>query len=121
MFDLVRTVNTAIDHKAIGEADARVVGNAFAHFDRVLGVLSLRRAEDEQPPIPLAEIAAAVDARQAARRARNFAEADRLRDARTDRRARNGSASEPIRAPADRRPRGARAQASRANRPIIEA
>ena len=28
----------------------------FDRFDRVLGVLALRRAEDEQPPVPVAEI-----------------------------------------------------------------
>jgi cysteinyl-tRNA synthetase len=80
MFDLVRTVNTAVDRREIGTPDVQTVRHAFTHFDRVLGVLSLRRAEDEQPPIPLVEIAAAIEARQAARRARNFAEADRLRD-----------------------------------------
>ncbi|MCC7178677.1 MAG: class I tRNA ligase family protein, partial [Acidobacteria bacterium] len=80
MFDLVRTVNTAIDQKAIGEPDVATIRNAFAHFDKVLGVLSLRRDEDRRPPIPEEEIAAAIEARQAARRARNFAEADRIRD-----------------------------------------
>jgi cysteinyl-tRNA synthetase len=80
MFDLVRTVNTAIDQKQIGEPDVPTVRHAFSHFDKVLGVLSLRRIEDRQPPIPEDEIQAAIEARQAARRARNFAEADRIRD-----------------------------------------
>ena len=56
------------------------VRKAFDHFDDVLGVLSLRRGEDAQPPMPEAEIQAAIEARHAARRARNFAEADRIRD-----------------------------------------
>ncbi len=80
MFDLLRTINTAIDQKQVGEPDVSTVRNAFAHFDKVLGVLSLRRDEDRRPPIPEEEIAAAIEARQAARRARNFAEADRIRD-----------------------------------------
>ena len=53
---------------------------AFNHFDRVLGVLSLRRAEDATPPIPLADIEAAIQARQDARRRRDFGEADRVRE-----------------------------------------
>ena len=80
MFDLVRTVNTAIDQKQIGEEDVAMVRKAFDHFDDVLGVLSLRRGEDREPPMPEAEIQAAIEARHAARRARNFAEADRIRD-----------------------------------------
>ncbi len=80
MFDLVRIVNTAIDGRQIGKPDLKTVHHAFAHFDKVLGVISLRRAEDAQPPIPEVEIQAAIEARQAARRARQFAEADRIRD-----------------------------------------
>jgi cysteinyl-tRNA synthetase len=80
MFDLVRTINTAIDRKQIGEPDVPTLRRTFAHFDKVLGVIALRRDEDRRPPIPEEEIQAAIDARQAARRARNFAEADRIRD-----------------------------------------
>jgi len=80
MFDLVRTINTAIDQKQIGEADVAMVRDVFAHFDDVLGVLSLRRTEDREPPIPESDIQAAIEARHAARRARNFAEADRIRE-----------------------------------------
>ncbi len=80
MFDLVRIVNTAIDQAQIGRGDVAVIEQTFAHFDDVLGVLALRRSEDREPPIPEAEIQAAIEARQAARRARQFAEADRIRD-----------------------------------------
>jgi cysteinyl-tRNA synthetase len=80
IFDLVSTVNTAIDQRQIGASDARIVRSAFGHFDRVLGVLELRRTEEARPPIPEEEIAGAIDARQTARRRRDFAEADRIRD-----------------------------------------
>ena len=53
---------------------------AFDGFDRVLGVLSLRRAEDEQPPVPVDEIERLIEERHAARRRRDFAAADRIRD-----------------------------------------
>jgi len=79
MFELVRALNSAIDAGELRNGDAAAVRETFARFDRVLGVLSLRRAEDEQPPVPIAEIEQAIQARRAARAARNFAEADRIR------------------------------------------
>ena len=59
LFDLVRALNTSIDNGELGAADAAAVRAAFERFDRVLGVLSLRRLEDEQPPVPVEEIRAA--------------------------------------------------------------
>jgi cysteinyl-tRNA synthetase len=79
MFDLVRALNSAIDAGDIGGADAPAVRAAFEQFDRVLGVLSLRRVEDERPPVPVDEIEQLIEARKAARLARNFPEADRIR------------------------------------------
>src|SRR5688500_10012523 len=79
MFDLVRALNTAIDAGEVGAEDARAIGDTFAEFDRVLGFLSLRRAEDERPPVPVQEIEELIQARRAARLARKFAEADRIR------------------------------------------
>jgi cysteinyl-tRNA synthetase len=79
MFDLVRVVNTAIDAREMSAADAPTVRDAFAHFDQVLGVVSLRRAEDERPPVPVEEIERLIEARRDARRRRDFAEADRIR------------------------------------------
>jgi cysteinyl-tRNA synthetase len=79
IFDLIRALNILMDAKGVGKGDAPEIIAAFNHFDRVLGVLSLRRAEDATPPIPQAEIDAAIQARQDARRRRDFAEADRIR------------------------------------------
>jgi cysteinyl-tRNA synthetase len=79
IFDLIRALNISMDHKQVGKGDAPAIMAAFDHFDRVLGVLSLRRAEDATPPIPQGEIDAAIQARQEARRKRDFAEADRIR------------------------------------------
>jgi len=79
MFDLVRALNTAIDTGELREAEGAAVREAFDRFDKVLGVLALRRAEDEKPPVPVEEIDRLIEARKAARLARNFAEADRMR------------------------------------------
>jgi len=79
MFDLVRELNASIDAGELGAADAAAVRATFEQFDRVLGVLALRQAEEQQPPVPVEEIERLIQARQDARRARNFAEADRIR------------------------------------------
>ena len=80
MFELVTTMNSAIDAGELGVDDVPKVRAAFDDFDRVLGVLSLRRAEDAQPPLPVEEIERRIDERHAAKRRRDFAAADRIRN-----------------------------------------
>jgi cysteinyl-tRNA synthetase len=79
VFDLVRALNAAIDAGEVGAADAARIRETFDSFDRILGVLSLRKAEDERPPVPIDEIERRIAARRDARLSRNFAEADRIR------------------------------------------
>jgi cysteinyl-tRNA synthetase len=80
IFELVRSLNSAIDAGELGQGDVQGIREAFDAFDRVLGVLSLRRAEDDRPPIPVDEIERLIEARKAARLRRDFGEADRIRD-----------------------------------------
>ena len=80
LFDLVRVLNTAVDGGTLGELDARAARELFGHFDSVLGVLSLRRQEDARPPVDPVEIDRLIEERHAARRRRDFAAGDRIRD-----------------------------------------
>ena len=80
MFELVRYVNTAIDDVEIGEPDVEIVKAAFDGFDRVLGVLALRRAEVTLADVPVEEIERLIAERKAARARRDFAAADGIRN-----------------------------------------
>jgi cysteinyl-tRNA synthetase len=79
IFELVRALNSAIDADEIGIADVREIRVAFDEFDRVLGILSLRRAEEEQLSVPIDEIQRLIEERHSARRRRDFAAADQIR------------------------------------------
>ena len=79
VFELVRDVNAAIDAGAVGTGDVAKLRAAFDGFDQVLGVISLRRAEEAAPPVPVDEIEQLIEERQAARRRREFARADHIR------------------------------------------
>ena len=79
VFELVHALNSAIDAGAIGVSDLPAIAAAFDGFDQVLGVMSLRRAEDEQPPVPLEQIERCIEERHAARRRRDYSAADRIR------------------------------------------
>ncbi len=85
MFDLVRALNSAIDEGRLGAADLPAVREAFDHFDSVMGVIGLRRAEDAAPSADHDEIERLIEERNAARRRRDFAEADRVRNELTTR------------------------------------
>ena len=70
LFDLVRQVN------ASGTCSKAVL-DVFRKMDSVLGVVFFGKAEKTEVP---AEVQALLDARAAARAAKNWAESDRLRD-----------------------------------------
>jgi cysteinyl-tRNA synthetase len=79
LFDLVRTLNAAIDAGEVGKSDVAAIREAFDHFDRVLGIIALRRAEEAAPPVPVDEIERLIEDRRESRRKRDFARADQIR------------------------------------------
>jgi cysteinyl-tRNA synthetase len=79
VFDLVREGNSAIAAGKMSAADATMTREAIEEFDRVLGVVSLRRAEDATPDVPIAEIEQLIEERKAAKQRREFARADEIR------------------------------------------
>jgi len=88
IFDLVRDANTAMDHGKFRQGDAAGVLDAMETFDAIFAVLQdddaekLRSLGIGQASISLAdaEIEILVAERQAARKRRDFAASDRLRD-----------------------------------------
>jgi cysteinyl-tRNA synthetase len=74
IFDFVRTAYQRDEQGALTSGDARSAMELLHDFDRVLGVLSA------QPQLLDAEIMKQIEERQAARRRRDFTEADRIRD-----------------------------------------
>ena len=79
VFDLVRAFNAAIDAGGLGTGDVPLVKGTFDRFDLVLGVLSLRRQEDQSATLPVEDIGRLMTARRDARKRRDFAEGDRIR------------------------------------------
>ncbi len=73
--DLVREVNTVMAGKGLLSSDRDAVLEAIAKFDSVLGIFG-----EQDSSVLDAEIEALVEERQAARRDRDFARSDDLRD-----------------------------------------
>ncbi len=73
--DLIREVNTLMADELLQEIDREAVLDAIAKFDSVLGIFGPEESADLD-----AEIEALVEERQAARRDRNFARSDEIRD-----------------------------------------
>lgn len=80
VFELVRDVNAAIDAGDVGVDDVPIIRDGFDRFDDILGVIALRRAEDAAPPVDVVEIESLIEAREAARRNRDFVASDRMRN-----------------------------------------
>jgi len=74
VFDFVKEINVEREKNPLSETDARVVEDALKKFDSVLGVIYV--AEEALD----AEIGKLIEKRNEARKNKNFAESDRIRD-----------------------------------------
>ena len=74
----MRNINRIADENKLDAAGAEMVLDAFRSFDRIIGCFEVDnvKAEDVIP----AEVTALAEARAAARKEKNWAESDRLRD-----------------------------------------
>ncbi len=81
LFKFVKGVNVAVDEGRLGAGDRERVAAALADVDRVLGVLDASEwGSGAAPGGPSdAEVEDFIDERQAARRGRDFARADEIR------------------------------------------
>jgi cysteinyl-tRNA synthetase len=75
LFDFVREVNYLLDDNAVSKEEAAEVGGLLMRFDSVLGVIGKVEVEKALPQ----DIDALVQKREAARKAKNWKEADALR------------------------------------------
>lgn len=76
LFELVRELNTSVN---TGVCSKALVSHAIEVFDGLTGVLGLLYERKAQGDLD-SEIEALIEARTAARKAKNWAEADRIRD-----------------------------------------
>jgi len=75
LFDFVRDVNNLLDSNAVSKEEASLLGGLLMQFDSVLGVIGKVEVEEALP----SDIDALVQKREAARKAKNWKEADAIR------------------------------------------
>jgi cysteinyl-tRNA synthetase len=79
VFDLVRDINVAMDAGELGEEDRQATLKYLDSVDSVLGVVGKEPADKITPELQ-ARVEELIKQRHAARRDRDFARADRIRD-----------------------------------------
>jgi cysteinyl-tRNA synthetase len=75
LFDFIHEINTQIDQKKISHTDAKKITEFLRNCDKVLGVIFV----EEDKPVP-EEVLEMARKRDDARKAKNWAEADRFRN-----------------------------------------
>ena len=75
LFDFVREINNLLDANMVSKQEAADVGGLMMRIDEVLGVIGKVEVEEALPT----DIDALVQKREAARKAKNWKEADAIR------------------------------------------
>jgi cysteinyl-tRNA synthetase len=75
LFDFIREINVLLDANMVSKAEAAEVGGLMMRLDEVLGVIGKVEVEEALPQ----DIDALVQKREAARKAKNWKEADTIR------------------------------------------
>ena len=75
LFDFVREINSLLDANTVSKSEAADIGGLMVKFDAVLGVIGKVEVEEALS----ADIDALVQKREAARKAKNWKEADGIR------------------------------------------
>lgn len=76
LFDLLREINMRCDANSLSSEDARAVLALFKRWDEVLGLAIMQEKEGEVP----SELNILLDRRETARREKNYAASDQIRD-----------------------------------------
>ncbi|PIS03349.1 MAG: cysteine--tRNA ligase [Chlamydiae bacterium CG10_big_fil_rev_8_21_14_0_10_42_34] len=77
LFDFLRELNVLADQDKLGVEEAREALKLFEEWDKILGVLPLKKKEDEIP----VELTRLLEEREKARKEKNFKQSDAMRDA----------------------------------------
>ncbi len=75
VFEFVKTANTMMDRNEIGRDDAELILGIFQDLDSILNIMKFERHEDISQ-----EIKRLIDEREIARKEKNYARADEIRD-----------------------------------------
>lgn len=80
VFDFIKEINILMNENSLGVDNAREVKKGMFYFDEVLGILDYMKRKEEQLPIPKEEIERLIAERNEARKRKDFAKADEIRN-----------------------------------------
>ncbi len=80
VFDFIKEINILMNENSLGVDNAREVKKAMFYFDEVLGVLDYMKKKEERLPILKEEIERLIAERNEARKRKDFAKADEIRN-----------------------------------------